>query len=135
MFSWATVTNSGANTKNSMLEKRFVPPSITYISLYGLDLHMVPAFTNAVAAFHATLQTLIGLSIFDKASMVGLSWSRSLPRLTRLDLQGTVALRFDLGSLVHCPVLRDLRLNIGRQIPEDWNPTFKATQLAQVSPS
>ncbi|KAI1297003.1 hypothetical protein EDD11_007316 [Mortierella claussenii] len=56
-----------------------------------------------------------------------------MPRLVRLDLEGTVAVNFDLGSLEHCPVLQELRLNVARKIPSDWNPRSKVTQLARVS--
>ncbi|KAK3832886.1 MAG: hypothetical protein JOS17DRAFT_740917, partial [Linnemannia elongata] len=134
MFSWAVGRESTGSTE-AMLKRGLGLPSITSINLYGLDTHMVPAFADAVAAFHPTLQTLIGLSSFDKPSTLVLGWSQSLPRLTRLDLEGTIALRFDLACLSYCTVIQDLRLNIGRRIPENWNPSQKAQQLAQVSSS
>ncbi|KAF9140531.1 hypothetical protein BGX30_006382 [Mortierella sp. GBA39] len=134
MFSWATGRESTGSAE-AILERGLRFPSIMSISLYGLDTHMVPAFADAIAAFHPTLQTLIGLSSFDRPSTLVLGWSQSLPRLTHIDLEGTIALRFDLTCLSHCTVIRDLRLNIGRKIPESWNPSLKAQQLAQVSPS
>ncbi|KAF9099011.1 hypothetical protein BGX29_007344, partial [Mortierella sp. GBA35] len=129
MFSWATGQCAGA--QGVLLDRGLGLPSITSISLYGLDTHMVPAFMDAVTVFHSTLQTVIGLSSFDIPSTMGLAWSQSLPRLTRLDLEGTIALRFDLTCLSHCPVIQDLRLNIGRRIPDDWDPLLKAQQLAR----
>ncbi|KAG0060416.1 hypothetical protein BGZ89_012292 [Linnemannia elongata] len=134
MFSWA-VGRESTGSAEATLERGLGLPSVTSISLYGLDSHMIPAFADAVAAFHPTLQTLIGLSSFDKPSTLVLGWSQSLPRLTRLDLEGTIALQFDLECLSLCTVIRDLRLNIGRKIPESWNSSLKAQQLAQVSPS
>ncbi|KAF9137608.1 hypothetical protein BG015_002669, partial [Linnemannia schmuckeri] len=130
MFSWAVGRESTGSAK-ALLERGFGLPNIISISLYGPDTHMVPAFADAVAAFHPTLQTLVGLSSFDKPSTLVLGWSQSLPRLTRLDLEGTIALRFDLACLSHCTVIQDLRLNIGRRIPNSWNPSLKAAQLAQ----
>ncbi|KAG9062109.1 hypothetical protein KI688_006835 [Linnemannia hyalina] len=49
------------------------------------------------------------------------------------NLEGTIALQFDLTCLSHCTVIRNLRLNIGRKIPESWNPSLKAQQLAQCA--
>jgi hypothetical protein len=133
MFSWAIGENP--TYKGVLSEQEFGLPNLTSISLYGLDTQMIAAFVDAVAAFHFTLQTLVGLSSFHEPSPVAFAWSQSLPRLTRLDLEGTIALRFDLTCLGHCPVIRELRLNIGRKIPQDWNPSLKAQQLAQVSQS
>ncbi|KAK3842579.1 MAG: hypothetical protein J3R72DRAFT_442655 [Linnemannia gamsii] len=139
MFSWAI--GESVEPKRVLSERGFVLPSLTSISLYGLDTHMVAAFADSIAAFQRTLQTLVGLSSFgsfDEPSPVALSWSHSLPRLTRLDLEGTIALCFDLTCLGNCPVLRELRLkvhNTGMRVPEDWDPCLKAQQLAQVSPS
>ncbi|KAF9898895.1 hypothetical protein EC991_010112 [Linnemannia zychae] len=133
MFSWAIGEN--AEPKSVLSERGFGLPSLTSISLYGLDTNMITAFADAVTAFHCTLQTLVGLSSFHELSPAALSWSQSLPRLTRLDLEGTIALHFDLTCLRHCPVIQELRLNIGRRIPKDWSPSLKAQQLAQVSPS
>ncbi|KAG0300897.1 hypothetical protein BGZ97_003026, partial [Linnemannia gamsii] len=137
MFSWAVGRESTKSIESigKFSETGLGLPSITSISLYGLDTHMVPAFMDAVTAFHPTLQTLVGLSSFEKPSTLALGWNQSLPRLTRLDLEGTIALRFDLNCLSHCTGIRDLRLNIGRKIPESWKPSLKAEQLAQVSPS
>ncbi|KAG0290338.1 hypothetical protein BGZ96_006163 [Linnemannia gamsii] len=140
MFSWAVrrqCPESTVSTKSTgtFLERGVGLPSITSISLNGLDTHMVPAFVDAVAAFHSTLQTLVGLSRFEKSPNLVLGWNQSLPRLTRLDLEGTIALLFDLTCLSHCTGIRDLRLNIGRKIPKTWVPSLKAQQLAQVSPS
>ncbi|KAF9540071.1 hypothetical protein EC957_004668 [Mortierella hygrophila] len=134
MFSWATGRESTGSAE-AILERGLSLPSIVSINLYGIDTHMVPAFADAIAAFHPTLQTLIGLSSFDRPSTLVLGWSQSLPRLTHIDLEGTIALRFNLTCLSHCTVIRNLRLNIGRKIPESWNPSLKAQQLAQVSPS
>ncbi|KAF9126408.1 hypothetical protein BGW39_006624 [Mortierella sp. 14UC] len=133
MFSWAI--GEGSGPKGDLSNQGIGLPSLTFISLYGLDTHMIAAFADAVTAFHCTLQTLVGLSSFHELSPAALAWSQSLPRLTRLDLEGTIALRFDLTCLSHCPVIRELRLNIGRRIPQDWNPSLKAQQLAQVGPS
>ncbi|KAF8947464.1 hypothetical protein BGZ47_009090 [Haplosporangium gracile] len=135
MFSWALGRESTGSAKALLKRELLGLPSIMSISLYGSDTNMVPAFADAIAAFHPTLQTLVGLSSFDKPSTLVLGWSQSLPRLTHLDLEGTIALRFDLACLRHCSVIQVLRLNIGRRIPKSWNPSLKAEQLAQVSPS
>ncbi|KAG0358457.1 hypothetical protein BC939DRAFT_529162 [Gamsiella multidivaricata] len=125
MFSWA---------KPGSLQHS-VRSDLKSVSLYGIDKVMVPALTDACDAFRTTLQEITALSSFGPFTTLFLTWNWSLPRLTRLDLEGTVAVSFDLESLAHCGALQELRLNIGRQIPADWDVELKVGQLARVSPN
>ncbi|KAG0309216.1 hypothetical protein BGZ98_004516 [Dissophora globulifera] len=128
MFSWAAARNPDRDPRQTNQVAH-----MKSLTLYGTDDILVPALTDACDGFRQSLQRLTGLSSFGDATSVYLSWSWDLLHLTRLDLEGTVAASFDLVSLRHCPVLRELRLEIGRKIPAGWNAELKATQLCNAS--
>ncbi|KAK3809977.1 MAG: hypothetical protein J3Q66DRAFT_61845 [Benniella sp.] len=103
------------------------------ISLWGVDSLMVPALVDACDGLRSTLRELSSTSGFAEPAKVSLSWQWNMPHLTRLDLEGTVAACFDMDSLKYCPALMDLFLNVGRKIPNGWDPMSKAQQLSNVS--
>ncbi|KAF9985177.1 hypothetical protein BGZ75_003268 [Mortierella antarctica] len=105
------------------------------VSLQGRDEILIPALRGACSASCATLCELSSLSSFGGQTSFSLSWDWALPRLRRLDLEGTVAATFNLQSLSFCPVLEDLRLNVGRQIPPGWDIRLKASHLTCVAPT
>ncbi|KAF9288107.1 hypothetical protein BGZ68_000795 [Mortierella alpina] len=105
------------------------------VSLQGRDEILIPALRGACSASCATLSELCSLSGFGAQTSLSLSWDWALPRLRRLDLEGTVAANFDIQSLRFCPVLEDLRLLVGRQLPPDWDIQLKASHLACVAPT
>ncbi|KAF9566207.1 hypothetical protein EC968_003823 [Mortierella alpina] len=105
------------------------------VSLQGRDEILIPALRGACSASCATLRELSSLSSFGGQMSLTLSWDWTLPRLRRLDLEGTVAATFDIQSLRFCPLLEDLRLNVGRQIPPGWDIQLKASHLTCVAPT
>ncbi|CAO3566809.1 unnamed protein product [Mortierella alpina] len=105
------------------------------LSLQGRDEILIPALRGACSASCLTLCELSSLSSFGDQTSLALSWDWALPRLRRLDLEGTVAATFDIQSLRCCPALEDLRLNVGRQIPPGWDIHLKASHLACVAPT
>ncbi|KAG0339219.1 hypothetical protein BG000_002588 [Podila horticola] len=127
LFAW-TVAQEG-ETETETVQRARVPP-LAWLDLHGPDDRLIPALSDATNAFRATIADIKGLSSFGQSTGRVLEWEWALPRLTHLDLEGTVAVRFNLLSLQHCPVLKVLRLNIGRQIPETWVPAVKACELA-----
>ncbi|KAF9197568.1 hypothetical protein BGZ49_001928 [Haplosporangium sp. Z 27] len=108
-------------------------PGLVSVSLCGVDGALAPALLDVCDAFRGTLNTLAGMSWFLEPSVSHLSWNWEMPCLTRLDLEGTIAVNFDLESLRYCPFLQVLRLNIARKIPSNWNVLEKAKQLTKVS--
>lgn len=124
LFAWA------ATAEEESVKSRALPP-LASLDLHGADDHLIPALCDATNAFRATIREIKGLSSFGQSSGRVLEWGWELPRLTQLDLEGTVAVRFNLLALQHCPALRVLRLNIGRQIPDTWDPQVKARELAE----
>ncbi|KAG0358855.1 hypothetical protein BG005_001736 [Podila minutissima] len=132
LFAWAVAQehapeNLGQRSSVPMLPR----PPLASLDLHGPDDHLIPVLSDATNAFRDTMVEIKGLSSFGQSTGRALEWAWGLPRLTHLDLEGTVAVRFDLQSLRHCPALRELRLNIGRQIPETWVPAVKARELAE----
>ncbi|KAF9966827.1 hypothetical protein BGZ70_001141, partial [Mortierella alpina] len=119
------LSHSGAHAHTGLLS----------LSLQGRDEILIPALQGACSASSATLCELSSLSSFGGQTSLALSWDWALPRLRRLDLEGTVAATFDIQSLRFCPALEDLRLNVGRQIPQDWNIQLKASHLTCVAPT
>lgn len=131
LFAW-TVAQEGeteTETETETVQRARVPP-LASLDLHGPDDRLIPALSDATNAFRATIADIKGLSSFGQSTGRVLEWEWALPRLTHLDLEGTVAVRFNLLSLQHCPALKVLRLNIGRQIPETWVPAVKARELA-----
>ncbi|KFH63760.1 hypothetical protein MVEG_10453 [Podila verticillata NRRL 6337] len=131
LFAWAVTTTTAAATTQEESVKMTVRPPLASLDLHGADDHLIPALSDATNAFRATMREIKGLSSFGPSSGRVLEWGWELPRLTQLDLEGTVAVRFNLLALQHCPALRVLRLNIGRQIPDTWDPQIKARELAE----
>ncbi|KAF9429168.1 hypothetical protein BGZ76_001717 [Entomortierella beljakovae] len=103
------------------------------VCLNGPDENLVPALKDACDTSRWTLKRLSGTSNFIGISNPPLSWTWLMPCLTYLELEGTIAVNFNLDSLVQCPQLYELILNIGRQIPQTWDVVSKAAQLAKVS--
>ncbi|KAG0026148.1 hypothetical protein BGZ81_006585 [Podila clonocystis] len=127
LFAWAVAHEDGLE---DLALRPSIPP-LASLDLHGPDDHLIPALSDVTNAFRDTMVEIKGLSSFGQSTGRVLEWDWSLPRLTHLDLEGTVAVRFNLLSLQHCPALRVLRLNIGRQIPETWVPAVKARELAE----
>ncbi|KAF9977622.1 hypothetical protein BGZ73_005476 [Actinomortierella ambigua] len=81
------------------------------------------ADTDSDAGANAATTAFGSAAVTDADRLV---WTWTLPRLHTLDLEGSIAIRFDYTSLQYCPGLTDLRLNVGRRIPEDWDPQLDA---------
>ncbi|KAF9951447.1 hypothetical protein BGZ72_007043 [Mortierella alpina] len=105
------------------------------VSLQGRDEILIPALRGVCSTSCTTLCELSSLSSFGEQTSLSLSWNWALPQLRRLDLEGTVAATFDIQSLRFCPVLDDLRLNVGRQIPPGWDVHVKANHLTFAAPT
>ncbi|KAF9919312.1 hypothetical protein BX616_008330 [Lobosporangium transversale] len=137
MFSWAAARKGSANEpmNKPTSHQSIAVENARYksIRLYGKDGKLVPALTDAADAFRESLRELVGQSSFADPTTMVLSWDWLMPCLTRLDLEGTVAVNFDLNSLHYCSVLEELRLNIARKIPEAWDVQSKVKQLSNVS--
>ncbi|OAQ27547.1 hypothetical protein K457DRAFT_139472 [Linnemannia elongata AG-77] len=85
---------------------------IKRISIGGLAPNVIAVINEAVDLFAASLETISARTWFSgKPVTVPLAWpSRTLDKLTELDLEGEVAWTFDYGSLMNCPRLCRMRL-------------------------
>ncbi|KAG0213269.1 hypothetical protein BGX28_004842 [Mortierella sp. GBA30] len=92
------------------------PARLKSIELCGEDRYLIPALQDAVDAFQDSLEILKAMSlapVMPSGSIVitmSLTWSWPLSRLTVLDLEGEVALAFELSALKYCPALITLKL-------------------------
>ncbi|KAF9577151.1 hypothetical protein BGW38_007826 [Lunasporangiospora selenospora] len=87
----------------------------------GEDHVLVPVLLDAVNAFRNSIEAIKGTTFVPHTpfetqpyhsdnSGQRLRWTWTLPRLQELELEGEVAVAFDLSTLQHCPKLRSLRL-------------------------
>ncbi|KAF9578340.1 hypothetical protein BGW38_005904 [Lunasporangiospora selenospora] len=88
---------------------------LSHMELSGEKSILVPCLMDIASAFQDTLQELVVNSwhFADHSdTKASLAWNHILPRLTRLELKGPIVLAFNLDTLVHCPSLRSLILDL-----------------------
>ncbi|KAG0079299.1 hypothetical protein BGZ92_001117 [Podila epicladia] len=99
-------------------EEHFEPARLKSVELCGEDLALIPALKDAADAFRDSLEQIKGISLTMSLSRVTvnimntLSWSWPMEQLSVIDLEGEVALAFDLAVLQFCPRLTTLRLSL-----------------------
>ncbi|KAG0022463.1 hypothetical protein BGZ82_011020, partial [Podila clonocystis] len=99
-------------------EEHFGPARLKSVELCGEDLALIPALKDATDAFRDSLEQIKGISLTMSLSRVTvnimntLSWSWPMEQLSVIDLEGEVALAFDLTALQFCPWLTTLRLSL-----------------------
>ncbi|KAG0260182.1 hypothetical protein DFQ27_003661 [Actinomortierella ambigua] len=97
--------------------------SVSFQQQQETDKTTTTTSTTSTTATMATTTTTASTVATDSDR---LRWTWTLPRLHTLDLEGSIAIRFDYTSLQCCPGLTDLRVNVGRKIPQDWDPKLDA---------
>src|SRR5690606_32286414 len=116
------------------LSRGYTPAtSLTPVSLFGESSFLVPALSDVASANRRTFNSLWWRSTLSDNHVMTLGWDWPLSNLTLLYLEGNVAACFDLQSLMWCPALYSLELNVGRKLPQDWDIETKVRQLTQVS--
>ncbi|KAF9301072.1 hypothetical protein BGZ74_007190 [Mortierella antarctica] len=99
-------------------EEHFGPARLKSVELCGEDFALIPALKDAADAFRDSLEQIKGISLTMSLSRVTvnimntLSWSWPMEQLSVIDLEGEVALAFDLAVLQFCPRLTTLRLSL-----------------------
>lgn len=99
-------------------EEHFGPAPLKSVELCGEDRALIPALKDAIDAFRDSLEQIKGISLTLLMSRVTvnimntLSWSWPMEQLSMIDLEGEVALAFDLAVLQFCPRLTTLRLSL-----------------------
>lgn len=107
---------------------------IKRISIAGLAPNVIAVINEAVDLFAASLETISARSWFSgKPVTVPLAWpSKTLDRLTELDLEGEVAWTFDYGSLMNCPRLCRMRLGFTGPKPKRQPAIHYLTRLTTL---
>ncbi|KAG0018349.1 hypothetical protein BGZ81_010268 [Podila clonocystis] len=99
-------------------EEHFGPARLKSVELCGEDLALIPALKDATDAFRDSLEQIKGISLTMSLSRITvnimntLSWSWPMEQLSVIDLEGEVALAFDLAVLQFCPRLTTLKLGL-----------------------
>ncbi|KAG0233953.1 hypothetical protein BGW42_007028 [Actinomortierella wolfii] len=125
-FAWARKSHTSIAQGHTSHPTR----SLRHVHLDGFDHNLIPSLVDLTRNFDSTLETLVVKSQFDSHSTQStttivtksLAWDRMLPSLRVIDLEGSIAVRFDYSCLQYCPNVTHLNFNIGRKIPADWNP-------------
>ncbi|KAF9141489.1 hypothetical protein BGX30_004707 [Mortierella sp. GBA39] len=107
---------------------------IKRINIAGLAPNVIAVINEAVDVFAASLEAISARTWFSgKPVTVPLAWpSRTLDRLTELDLEGEVAWTFDYGSLMNCPRLCRMRLGFTGPKPKRQPAIHYLTRLVTL---